>query len=101
MIVWAHVRQCDPSLRFNWRDDQPQVVRALLRDLLHDALALIVLQPYFTNPGASDEVKEQVFQKRHELFQHTHDDFLKLGHPEGKQLVAARAPNCITRRVIT
>ena len=31
------------SLTLNWRDDSPQEVRAPLHDLLHDALALIIL----------------------------------------------------------
>ena len=43
VAVWAHVRQCDPSLPFNWRDDPPQEIRALLLDLLHEALELIIL----------------------------------------------------------
>ena len=42
----THVRQCDPSLPSNWRDDPPQEVRALLQNLLHDALSLVVLLPH-------------------------------------------------------
>ena len=39
---WHNVRQCDPSLPFNSCDDPPQVIRALVRHLLHGALALNV-----------------------------------------------------------
>ena len=39
---WHNVRQCDPSLPFNSRDDRLQVICALLRHLLHGALALNV-----------------------------------------------------------
>ena len=39
----GHVRQCDPSLSFNWHGDPVQEVRALLHNLLHNAPALIGL----------------------------------------------------------
>ena len=45
MAVWAHVRHCNSSLPCNLCDAPPQEVRALLRDLLHGALALIVILP--------------------------------------------------------
>ena len=46
VAVTAHVRQCDPSLPSNWRPDPPQEVRALMQNLLHNALSLIVLLPH-------------------------------------------------------
>ena len=42
MTMKAHVRHCDPSLPSNWHDDPPQTVRALLQNLLHNALSMIV-----------------------------------------------------------
>ena len=55
------------------------------------------------NPGASDEVKEQVFQTRHELWKkknsrRAHLFFRAGGDPKGRQLVAAKTPNDIAKR---
>ena len=46
VTVMAYVRQCDPSLSFDWHDDPPQEVRALMQDLLDNAPWLIVLLSY-------------------------------------------------------
>ena len=43
VAMTAHARQCDPFLQVNWHDDPPQEVGALLHNLLHDALAWIVI----------------------------------------------------------
>ena len=43
----AHVRQCDPSLPFNWPDDPAEEVRAPVHNLLHNAPALVVILPHF------------------------------------------------------
>ena len=39
----AQVRQRDPSLSFNWHDEPPQDIRAPLQNLLHKALALVIV----------------------------------------------------------
>ena len=41
--VRAHVRQCDPSLSFEWHGDPSQEVRDLVQDQSHDALPILVL----------------------------------------------------------
>ena len=43
MAVRARVRQCDLSLPLDWHDDPPQDLRALLHDLFHNTLALIII----------------------------------------------------------
>ena len=44
----AHVRQCDPSLSLNGRNDPPQEDRALRHLLLHDTLSLVDILTQFT-----------------------------------------------------
>ena len=39
----THVRQCNPSLPFGWCDDPPQGIRALVQDLLNNALPLLAV----------------------------------------------------------
>ena len=43
MTLRAHTRQRDTCMFFDWLDDPPQEVRALLQNLLHKCLPLIVL----------------------------------------------------------
>ena len=42
VTMWGHARQCDPSLPLNGHDDPPHI-RALLQNLLHNALAQIII----------------------------------------------------------
>ena len=56
------------------------------------------------NPGASGEVKEQLFKNVVSIvsqYSRRAHLFPELGNFEGKQLVAAKAPSCIAKRVIT
>ena len=46
MTVKARVRQRYSSLPSDWHDDPPQEVRALVQDLLYNALPFIVLLPH-------------------------------------------------------
>ena len=48
LTVETHVGPCDPTLSFDWHNDPLQEVRALLQDLLHNALPLVVLLLHLT-----------------------------------------------------
>ena len=96
----------DPK-KYCWRTAQYRSswnVHDHRRNVMPDVLPLCFLDTCCTcgqaNPGASDKVKEQVFTNEMNCFNilATSAFVLELGNPGWKPFVAAKAPNCVSKR---
>ena len=71
VTTWAYVRQSDSNLTFDWHDDPPQEVRALLQNLLRNALSAVVFlfhiivafSHFHTCPNAESAICQELFQE--------------------------------------